>query len=93
MGREQRIPDYQLLRSPALRGQDLCYGLSKEQENLPAGVKRECRITERIRQRVSIQRSRGGLTRSSESVKLSLVKTGMSEGVNELKATCQLERG
>ena len=43
MGREQRIPAYQLLRFPAFRRQELCLGSFKEQENLPIDAKRKGR--------------------------------------------------
>jgi len=50
-------------------------GSFKEQENLPVGAKRECRIAERMRQRVSIQQGRGGLTRSSGLCQLKALET------------------
>ncbi|MEJ5316933.1 MAG: hypothetical protein WHS63_07980 [Tenuifilum sp.] len=52
-------------------------GSSKEQENLPADVKRECRISAnwRTRQRVSKRWSRGGLTRSSDLCQLKALET------------------
>ena len=57
-GQEQRLPVYWLFRSPALRRQELCFGSFKEQENLSAGVKRECRKP--VRQGKEYQYSRIG---------------------------------
>jgi len=70
-----------------IRRQELYLGSSKEQENYPLCKERmpkTCKQGKEYR-----QRSRGGLTRSSDLCQISPVKQGWAKGFNGLKAIYQ----